>query len=135
MDRGEAVTVDEDRMHLRTRLEELVGVSGAKILMDRPPGGWSDLVTNRTPDLRVAAVKRWRGMRSTGPSPGARAVHAETSRPYPNVPSNFPSRTGWSGARRRRRPPPFEVVPSNTARYSANTYHSVATRPRTVMSW
>jgi hypothetical protein len=51
------MTVDEDRMHLRTRLEELVGVSGAEILMDRPPGGWSDLVTNRSLDLRVAAFE------------------------------------------------------------------------------
>jgi hypothetical protein len=53
----EAVTVDEDRMHLRTRLEELVGVSGAEILMDRPPGGWSDLVTTHTLDLRFAAFE------------------------------------------------------------------------------
>jgi hypothetical protein len=51
------VTVDEDRMHLRTRLEELVGVSGAEILMDRPPGGWNDLVTNHTLDLRFAAFE------------------------------------------------------------------------------
>ena len=51
------MTVDEDRMHLRTRLEELVGVSGAEILMDRPPGGWSDLVTNHTLDLRFAAFE------------------------------------------------------------------------------
>jgi hypothetical protein len=51
------VTVDEDRMHLRTRLEELVGVSGAEILMDRPPGGWSDLVTNHTLDLRFAVFE------------------------------------------------------------------------------
>jgi hypothetical protein len=51
------VTVDEDRMHLRTRLEELVGVSGAEILMDRPPGGWGDLVTNHTLDLRFAAFE------------------------------------------------------------------------------
>jgi hypothetical protein len=49
------MTVEEARMQLRTRLEELVGVSGAEILMDRPPGGWSDLVTNRTLDLRFAA--------------------------------------------------------------------------------
>lgn len=51
------MTVDEDRLHLRTRLEELVGVSGAEILMDRPPGGWSDLVTNHTLDLRFAAFE------------------------------------------------------------------------------
>jgi len=30
-------------------------VSGAEILMDRPPGGWGDLVTNHTLDLRFAA--------------------------------------------------------------------------------
>jgi len=51
------MTVDEDRMHLRTRLEELVGMSGAEILMDRPPGGWGDLVTNHTLDLRFAAFE------------------------------------------------------------------------------
>jgi hypothetical protein len=51
------MTVDEDRMQLRTRLEELVGMSGAEILMDRPPGGWGDLVTNRTLDLRFAAFE------------------------------------------------------------------------------
>ena len=49
------MTVDEPRMQLRTRLVELVGVSGAEILMDRPPGGWGDLVTNHTLDLRFAA--------------------------------------------------------------------------------
>ena len=49
------MTVDEDRTQLRTRLVELVGVSGADILMDRPPGGWGDLVTNRTLDLRFSA--------------------------------------------------------------------------------
>ena len=51
------MTVDEDRMRLRTRLEELVGMSGAEILMDRPPGGWGDLVTNHTLDLRFAAFE------------------------------------------------------------------------------
>jgi hypothetical protein len=51
------VTIDEDRMHLRARLEELVGMGGADILMDRPPGGWSDLVTNQTLDLRFAAFE------------------------------------------------------------------------------
>ena len=51
------MTVDEDRMRLRTRLEELVGMSGAEILMERPPGGWGDLVTNHTLDLRFAAFE------------------------------------------------------------------------------
>ena len=44
-------------MHLRARLEELVGMSGAEILMDRPPGGWGDLVTNHTLDVRFAAFE------------------------------------------------------------------------------
>jgi glutathione S-transferase len=48
------MTVDENRVQLRSRLEELVGVSGADILLDRPPGGWSDLVTNHSLDLRFA---------------------------------------------------------------------------------
>lgn len=29
-------------------------MSGADILLDRPPGGWSDLVTNQKLDLRFA---------------------------------------------------------------------------------
>ncbi len=49
------MTVDENRVQLRSRLEELVGVSGADILLDRPPGGWSDLVTNHSLALRFAA--------------------------------------------------------------------------------
>ena len=32
-------------------------MSGADILLDRPPGGWSDLVTNQTLDLRFAAFE------------------------------------------------------------------------------
>jgi hypothetical protein len=40
------------------RLEELVGVSGADILLDRPPGGWSDLVTNESLDQRFAVSER-----------------------------------------------------------------------------
>ena len=35
-------------------------MSGADILLDRPPGGWSDLVTNQSLDLRFAASEeRW----------------------------------------------------------------------------
>ena len=49
------MSVDEVRMRLRRKLEELVGVSEADILLDRPPGGWGDLVTNHTLDLRFDA--------------------------------------------------------------------------------
>jgi hypothetical protein len=49
------MSVHEERVQLHDRLEELVGVSGADILLDRPPGGWSDLVTNDSLDRRFAA--------------------------------------------------------------------------------
>ncbi len=49
------MSVHEERVQLRSRLEELVGVSGADILLDRPPGGWGDLVTKSDLDLRFAA--------------------------------------------------------------------------------
>jgi hypothetical protein len=48
------MSVHEERVRLHDRLEELVGVSGADILLDRPPGGWSDLVTNESLDRRFA---------------------------------------------------------------------------------
>ena len=48
------MSVHEERVRLHERLEELVGVSGADILLDRPPGGWSDLVTNESLDQRFA---------------------------------------------------------------------------------
>ena len=51
------MSVDEVRMRLRRKLEELVGVSEAEILLDRPPGGWGDLVTNHTLDLRFDAFE------------------------------------------------------------------------------
>ena len=55
------MAVDEVRIRLRRKLEEMLGVDEADLLMDRPPGGWSDLVTkadlDRTLDLRLAALK------------------------------------------------------------------------------
>jgi hypothetical protein len=38
-------------------LEETFGVEGAAILMDRPPGGWNDLVTNQTLDLKIDTLR------------------------------------------------------------------------------
>jgi hypothetical protein len=37
--------------------DTLVGMSDAEYLMDRPVGGWSDLVTNHTLDLRFSAFE------------------------------------------------------------------------------
>ncbi len=35
----------------------MFGAEGASILMDRPPGGWNDLVTNQTLDLKIDALR------------------------------------------------------------------------------
>ena len=51
------MTVDEARVRLRRQLEDMFGVEEASILMDRPPGGWNDLVTNQTLDLKIDALR------------------------------------------------------------------------------
>jgi hypothetical protein len=48
------MTVNEISDRLRARLQEEYGVDEAAILMDRPPGGWGDLVTNQSLDRRLA---------------------------------------------------------------------------------
>ena len=42
------MAVEEVRMRLRRKLQDMFGEDEAAMLMDRPPGGWSDLVTNQT---------------------------------------------------------------------------------------
>ena len=42
---------------MRRQLEDAFGVEEASILMDRPPGGWSGLVTNQTLDLKIDALR------------------------------------------------------------------------------
>jgi hypothetical protein len=51
------MAVEEARVRLRRQLEDTFGVEEASILMDRPPGGWSDLVTNQTLDLKIDALR------------------------------------------------------------------------------
>jgi hypothetical protein len=51
------MAVEEARARLRRQLEETYGVEGAAILMDRPPGGWSDLVTNEMLDAKLSALE------------------------------------------------------------------------------
>jgi hypothetical protein len=38
-------------------LETAFGAEEASILMDRPPGGWNDLVTNQVLEARLAALE------------------------------------------------------------------------------
>ena len=51
------MTVDDVRQRTRVKFEQLLGPDEASWLMDRPPGGWSDLVTNQTLDLKVDALR------------------------------------------------------------------------------
>jgi hypothetical protein len=50
------MAVEEVRARLREKLEGAFGAEEASYLMDRPPGGWSDLVTNPVLEARFAAV-------------------------------------------------------------------------------
>lgn len=51
------MAVDDVRERVRTTLEQVLGSEEASWLMDRPPGGWSDLVTNQTLDLKIDALR------------------------------------------------------------------------------
>jgi hypothetical protein len=55
--RKTTMPVDEISARLRARLQEEYGVDEAAILMDRPPGGWGDLVTNQSLDQRLATLE------------------------------------------------------------------------------
>jgi hypothetical protein len=51
------MTTEDVRVRLRTKLETAFGAEEASILMDRPPGGWNDLVTNQILEARLAALE------------------------------------------------------------------------------
>ena len=51
------MTTEDVRVRLRTKLESAFGAEEASILMDRPPGGWSDLVTNQVLEARLDALE------------------------------------------------------------------------------
>ena len=53
------MAAEDVRLRLRRRLEEMIGVDEADLLMARPPGGWGDLVTKDWlhPELSVIEGK------------------------------------------------------------------------------
>jgi hypothetical protein len=51
------MAVDDVRVRLRRQLEDAFGVEEASILMDRPPGGWNDLVTHQTLKLEMDVLR------------------------------------------------------------------------------
>ena len=50
------MTVDDVRVRLRQKLEQSFGAEEASLLMDRPPGGWNDLVTIPVLDSKFAVL-------------------------------------------------------------------------------
>ena len=52
------MAIDDVRIRVRQRLEELIGVDEAAFLVgDRPPGGWDALVTKEHLALELAALR------------------------------------------------------------------------------
>ena len=51
------MTTEDVRVRLRAKLESAFGAEEASILMDRPPGGWNDLVTNQVLDAKLDALR------------------------------------------------------------------------------
>jgi hypothetical protein len=51
------VALDDVRVRLRQKLERSFGAEEASILMDRPPGGWNDLVTVTVLDSKLEALE------------------------------------------------------------------------------
>jgi hypothetical protein len=49
--------MEEARLRLRRQLEDTFGVEEASILMDRPPGGWNDLVTDQSLAREMDALR------------------------------------------------------------------------------
>jgi hypothetical protein len=52
------MTTEDVRVRLRGKLESAFGAEEASILLDRPPGGWNDLVTNQVLDARLSALEQ-----------------------------------------------------------------------------
>jgi len=52
------MSIDDVTTQLRGQLQEAFGVDGATYLMDRPPGGWNDLVTNDSLDRQFNVFRR-----------------------------------------------------------------------------
>lgn len=51
------MTTEDVRVRLRTKLETAFGAEEASIRMDRPPGGWNDLVTNQMLDAKLGVLR------------------------------------------------------------------------------
>ena len=51
------MVVDEQHQRIRRSLERTLGVEEASYLMERPKGGWSQLVTNEVLDLKLDVLR------------------------------------------------------------------------------
>jgi hypothetical protein len=51
------MAVEDVAVRVRRKLNETFDAEETSYLMDRPPGGWSDLVTNHTLDVKLDALR------------------------------------------------------------------------------
>jgi len=51
------MSIDDVTIQIRSQLQEAFGVDAASYLMDRPPGGWSNLVTYDGLDRRLSQLE------------------------------------------------------------------------------
>ena len=51
------MAIEEVRVRLRRKLEATYGAEEASYLIDRPPGGWNDLLTNQMLDAKLAVLE------------------------------------------------------------------------------
>ena len=73
------MAVEEVRLSLRRQLEEMFGAEEASLLMDRPPGGWNDLVTNQSLAREMDALRSELRSEMTELRGGLRGEMAELS--------------------------------------------------------
>ena len=52
-----AAEAEDVRLRLRRKMEEMVGVDEADLLLDRPPGGWGELVTKDWLHLELSVIE------------------------------------------------------------------------------
>jgi hypothetical protein len=50
------MVIDDVRMRLRRNLQDSFGAEEASYLMDRPPGGWNELVTVPVLEARLSSL-------------------------------------------------------------------------------
>ena len=80
------------QLRLRRKLEELVGVEEADFLMDRPPGGWSALVTKDWLDERLTHERELNDERFRGIDARFRSLEGRFDERFGSLEGRFDER-------------------------------------------